>query len=180
MEQLFLRIESLDQRHPGLTPAVAISFHEAARVCLDRHHVSPVSFALDHEGDQLEALIQWETADPRCLAAHAYETKATEEGAYACALAAVEVTEGLVAVHQAERRTGCDYYIGEAGRRFDDLEDCLRLEISGLDRCNRSAVEGRLLQKIAQAQAGKSNLPALAAIVGFQAQLITTRRVWAT
>jgi hypothetical protein len=177
MGQLILPIANLDQRHPGLTPAVADCFHEAARVCLDRHHVSPASFVLNHEGDQLEAVIQWQVADQRCRAAHAYETKATEEGAYACALAAIEITERLVAVHQAESKTGADYYIGEPGRFAEDLEDCLRLEISGLDRCNQSAVELRIRQKIQQVLAGKSNLPALAGVVGFQAQLIKIRRV---
>ncbi len=177
MAQLVLPISNLDERHPGLTPAVASCYHEAARVCLDRHHSSPVLVVVDSEGNQTEALIQWNAADARCKAAHAYEMKATEEGAYACALAAVEVTQGLVAIHQAESKTGADYYMGTTEQPTEDLENSLRLEVSGIDRCNQRAVAARLEQKILQARSGKSNLPALAGVVGFEAQLIKVAKV---
>ena len=100
-----------------------------------------------------------------------------EAGAYACALAAVELSDGLVAVHRAETRTGADYYIAAAGRALEDLEDCLRLEVSGVDRGEPSAVNQRLKEKLAQAAAGASNLPAMAGVVGFRARIIQLSRV---
>jgi hypothetical protein len=177
MAQLVLPISNLDERHPGLTPAVASCYHEAARVCLDRHHSSPISIVVDSEGKQTQASIHWEAADARCKAAHAYEMKATEEGAYACALAAVELTQGLVAIHQAESKTGADYYLGTLEHPMDDLENSFRLEVSGIDRCNQRGVDTRLAQKILQARSGKSNLPALAGVVGFEALLIKVAEV---
>lgn len=180
LEQLNLPIAKLDERHPGLTPAVAESLHEAARVCLDRYHQSPASFSLHHsESAILVTPVEWEVADARCQAAHAYETKATEEGACACLLAAVEIAHGLVAVSQAEAKSGADYYIQQAGQPVVDLEECLRLEVSGIgiDGGNESAVEARLRQKLQQALSGRSNLPALAGVVGFKARLIKIRQV---
>ena len=68
--------------------------------------------------------------------------------------------------------TGADYYIAPKGTALDDLEDCLRLEVSGVDRGPESAIDRRLRTKLAQAAAGNSNLPALAGVVGFRARLI--------
>ena len=41
-----LPITNLEQRHPGLTPAIAATYLEAATVCLSRYHESPVLFEL--------------------------------------------------------------------------------------------------------------------------------------
>jgi hypothetical protein len=84
----------------------------------------------------------------------------------------VELEEGLVAVRRAETGTGADYYIGRPDQGQDDLEDCLRLEVSGTDAANRAGVAQRLRIKIEQAAGGNSNLPAKAGVVGFQARLI--------
>jgi hypothetical protein len=51
-------------------------------------------------------------------------------------------------------------------------EGYLRLEVSGIDRGTAAAVAHRLQQKIEQAAAGNSNLPAMAGVVGFLAELI--------
>jgi hypothetical protein len=60
---------------------------------------------------------------------------------------------------------------------MDDLEGCLRLEVSGTDRGTASAVARRLREKIEQTMVGKSNLPAMAGVVGFYAQLIMLQLV---
>ena len=176
MAQLALPIAELETRHPGLTRAVASTFYEAACVCLERHHNSPVTFSVFSGGAFIDALVEWAIPDARCKAAHANEIKATEEGAYACALAAVEITQGLIAIHQAETRSGADYYLGEPGNSVYDLEGSRRLEVSGVDHGNASAVDSRLRQKIDQALAGRSNLPALAGVVGFGAKLIKLQK----
>ena len=87
-------------------------------------------------------------------------------------LAAVELADDLVAVRRAETMTGADYYVAPMGNSPDDLEDCLRLEVSGVDHGPESAIGQRLRAKLAQAAAGNSNLPALACVVGFKARLI--------
>ncbi len=60
---------------------------------------------------------------------------------------------------------------------MNDLEECLRLEVSGVDAGNRRDVTTRLLQKIRQTREGKSSLPALAGVFGFNAKLLMVRDV---
>lgn len=164
-----LPLEDMADRHRGLTPAIARNYHEAATVCLDRHHTSPIRFSI-HNGDKsTEAIVKWNNVDDRTRHAWANESDATRDGAYACALAAVELTKNFVAIRRAETLTGADYYIGSPQLSFDDLENCLRLEVSGVDKGNDTVISQRLRRKVEQAAAGKSNLPAMACIVGFQA-----------
>ena len=159
-------------RHRGLTYAIAESYTEAARVCLDRHHISPVDFKIDSAGHSIDAVAEWEQTDGNTRHAWANEIDTTEAGAYACVLAASELAEGFVAVHRAETKTGADYYVAPVGSSYDDLEDCLRLEVSGIDRGSAAAVAQRLTVKLEQAAAGQSNLPAMAGVVGFRSKLI--------
>ena len=142
-----LPIHDMDLRHVGLTKAIADSYTEAATVCLDRHHDPPIEFNLDRGGSRTVAVVEWHPPDARARGAWANDTDTTEAGAYACALAAVELTNGFVAVHRAETRTGADYYVAPRGNSPDDLEDCLRLEVSGVDRGPQGAIERRLRTK---------------------------------
>jgi hypothetical protein len=102
---------------------------------------------------------------------------ATESGAYGVSLAAVEAERKLVAVRRAETLTGADWYVAPEGTTPDDLENCLRLEVSGVDSGGQSVVETRLKQKIEQARKGKSNLPAIASVVGFKERIVAIQTV---
>lgn len=167
-----LPLHDMHSRHEGLTKATADYYTEAARVCLDRHHDPPHDFTIESSDTVLSVVADWLPPDKRTKGAWANETDATEDGAYACVLAAAEVSEGLVAVHRAETHTGADWYVAPKGKSFEDLESCLRLEVSGVDHGSESAVQQRLREKLNQAAVGKSNLPALAGVVGFKAALI--------
>ncbi|MDE0034485.1 MAG: hypothetical protein OXU75_15315 [Deltaproteobacteria bacterium] len=162
----------MEQRHFGLTEAIAESYTEAASVCMDRHHKSPTDFHLDSSGARSTTVVEWQVSNARVRRAWANETDTTEAGAYACILAAVELSNGLVAVRRAETETGADYYVAPKGRTQSDLEECWRLEVSGVDRGPEDTVMQRLRTKLAQAARGHSNLPALAGVVGFRARLI--------
>jgi len=105
--------------------------------------------------------------DDTILRAWANEIDATEAGAYGIALASIEISDGLVAYARAETLTGVDYYLGPADNTLLDLENSHRLEVSGISTDNESKMIARLQRKIDQAKAGNSNLPAIAAIVGF-------------
>jgi hypothetical protein len=163
---------SLHLRHPGVTRALADSFVEAASICLHRHHASPAEYEVLSGGRRYTFVVAWAIPDERCLRAWANETDATEAGAMGVVLAAVEACFGLVAVRRAETRTGADFYIGPPGAGVDDLERCLRLEISGVDRGTAATVLRRAREKVEQAARGASNLPALVGVVGFRVRLI--------
>ena len=162
----------MEQRHFGLTKVIADSYTEAASVCMDRHHKSPTEFHLDNSEMRSVTMVEWQAPDTRIQRAWANENDTTEAGAYACILAAVELSNDLVAVRRAETQTGADYYVALKGRIPTDLEDCWRLEVSGVDHGPESTVMQRLRSKLEQAERGNSNLPAIAGVVGFNACLI--------
>lgn len=180
MEQTPLPFQNLSARHPGVTDAVGSAFAEAARVCLDRHHISPIEISIDGTEARCEAMAQWKRADERTRGAWANEIDTTEAGAYGIALAGIEIAEAMVAVRRAETRTGADYYIAPRGSSAEDLVAWLRLEVSGVDRGNDLTVKQRLREKIRQALDGDSNRPAFAAVVGFRAKLIAVARAEAS
>lgn len=163
-----MRLDDLASRHPGLSVAVAASHEEAARVCLDRHHQPPVEVKLVDAGTETQSPLNWIATNERARIAWANDVDATEAGAYAVSLAALESLRGLVALGRAETGTGADYYVGEPSSGREDLEDCLRLEVSGTDAGSPKEIERRLDAKVAQARRGHSSLPALAAVVGFR------------
>ena len=172
-----LNLDGMDQRHRGLTPPVAASYQEAASVCLSRHHTPPVTVLLSDNGHESSADLMWTAPDARTEGAWANETDATRDGAYACVIAGVEEARGLFAVRRTETGTGADYYVGPSGAGVHDLEDCIRLEISGVDAGDYRVIHTRLLGKVAQAKAGNSSLPALAGVIGFSALLLMLRDV---
>lgn len=169
-------LNGMELRHRGLTPSVAGVFHEAASVILSRYHSTPTDVTIVDNGASGPAELHWQIPTQRVLEAHNNEIDATEQGAYGCAVGAVEVSRGLFAVRRAETLTGADYCVGPQGSG-DDLEDCLRLEVSGVGKGTSKEVQARLTRKISQAKAGNSNLPAVAAVVGFAAKLIMLQDV---
>jgi hypothetical protein len=164
-------------RHPALTHFVAGSYIEAARTCLDRYHSSPKEFTVRNDGAESFTQVEWELTDSEIRSAWANEDDATRDGAYALAIAATELLRGMVAVRRAETRTGADYYISFSGVHSEDLENCFRLEVSGTCSSNKSDINRRLKIKLEQASKGNSNLPAIAAIIGFRVQLILIQTV---
>lgn len=172
-----LQLESLHERHIGLTPSLGGAFYEAASVCLDRHHLSPVEIEIACNGGSSVRLVDFRKPDVRVLNAWANDIDTTETGAYGICLAAVEGAEQLVAVRRAETLTGADWYVGPIGTEPDDLESCFRLEVSGVDAGSRAEVAARLRQKVDQTRRGASNLPAIASVVGFKERSVAIRKV---
>jgi hypothetical protein len=177
VEQAVLLLLDMAERHPGLTRPIAGAYAEAACVCLDRHHTSPINFTIATKASRINASTTWERSNNRIVGAWANETDATEFGAYGCALAAVELAEGLCAVRRAESLSGADYYVAPIDDNRDDLEACIRLEISGIDAGSQSDARRRLRQKVRQASLGRSSLPAMAIVVGFKILQILVEHV---
>ena len=167
-----LRFSDLATRHPGVSAGIGLSYEEAASVCLERHHTSPATFSIRDNATSSEADSSWMSPNDALKSAWANEIDTTEAGGYAVALAAVELTRGLVAIRRAETRTGADYYLDSVGAAPDDLETAIRLEVSGSAAATPAALETRLKQKLAQTEAGESNLPAMAVVVGFEPLLV--------
>jgi len=167
-----LRLSGLGERHPGVTNALGDAYAEAASVCLSQHHQSPIEVAAHYKKSESDCVLPWIEPTSAVLRAHSNELDATEQGAYAVSFAAVEALAGLVAVRRAETLTGADYYVAPIGTDPEDMESCLRLEVSGVGAGNETIIRARLRQKLRQTEKGRSNLPALAAVVGFRERLI--------
>ena len=168
-------LHDLHQRHPGLTPFVCASYAEAASVCLSRHHHPPVDFQVSQPSTLASREVNWVTPDDRVRRAWNNADDATRDGAYALSIAAVEVELGLLAIERAETRTGADYYMATAPAT--SLESAYRLEVSGVDHGDQNIVKKRLSEKVQQARRGSSNLPAIAAVVGFLERRIAIEEV---
>ena len=169
-----LPLDNMNQRHYALETSIAKYYLKAARVCLDRHHSSPKTFILDKDDQKYTANLEWSKANKRTRTGFANRDEATRDGAYICAIAAVELLYDMFAVSRAENLTGADYYLSNSA---DDLEASFRLEVSGIDEGNNSDIKYRLGEKIEQTRNGKSSLPAIAAVVGFKSSLIMTKVV---
>lgn len=155
----------------GLTQALAEAYREAAVVCLARNHSPPTEVEIGVDGVQTTHTLNWTLPTPQIASAWANTDDATRDGAYSVSLAALHLREGLRAIKRAERLTGADYYVAPDGVPADDLENSFRLEVSGTDG-SRSDVRQRLASKREQTKKGRSNLPALAAVVGFKEALV--------
>jgi hypothetical protein len=172
-----LVLQNLSERHPGLTPEVAGVYCQAASVCLSRHHLPPSEVAIIWGDTESVRTVEWDVPDPRTILAWANGIDATEMGAYGISLAAVEAMKGLVAIARAETLTGADYYVAPAGWDYGDLEGSFRLEISGTDLGSIAAITQRLKGKVDQAARGHSDLPAIAAVVGFRERIVAVADV---
>ena len=164
----------LHERHPGLTRAIAESYAEAAAVCLDRHHQSPVFVRVSGEQSSVEYELTWPRSTGRQVGAWANADDATRDGAYSLALGAAECHLGLVALARARTRTGADYPVGPAGSEVSpqdgelDLEAAARLEVSGIDRCDHEAdLLYRLRSKVRQTRRPRLASAAIAGVVAF-------------
>lgn len=167
-------LETLHERHWGMTEEVGRSFAQAAAVCCARHHSPPKDLRIDTpNGGALRAL-SWSVPDERTRNAWGNRDDTTRDGAYAVSLAVVEVEMKLRATARAETRTGADYYVGTGRKR--NLEKDLRLEVSGTDSDDEKEVERRIAAKIKQTEEGESNLPAVAAVVGFATGRVVVRK----
>ncbi|MBM3497079.1 MAG: hypothetical protein FJX74_00255 [Armatimonadetes bacterium] len=171
MERVSVNLVDLDRRHPGLTPSVAEAHAEAARVCLDRHHVPPVAIHVSADADPSEYRLDWEPADDQARATHANELDATRDGAYAVTFACMEHSMGLVVVGRAEHGSGADWYVAPRGLGFDEFglpnyDDhvVMALEVSGVDT---GPTGGRMREKREQLLRGAATERGVAAVVRF-------------
>lgn len=178
-----LAIAALHVRHPGVSPEVSAFYAAAAAVCLHRHHRSPAQFDIAEDGDPAASYgAAWDEPSDSQERAYANEEDTTENGAYCVALAAADAHLSLLALRRSQSRSGADYYLIPDGTAISadhelDLErpDLVRLEVSGIDEDSEQALRARLRRKLDQVARAPSDVPAIAAVVGFK----TTRVAFA-
>lgn len=167
-----LPIDTLAADHRGITSAVGDVMHEAACVCLHRHHRSPVEFEIQHPPRAEQVQVKWTDPDQRVRDAWANAVQATEWGATGVVIAALRLIAGLAVITRADTGSGADYYAAPVGATPEDLEDCLRLEISGISMGTAAEVHKRLRVKVKQLRDGRGTFPAVAGVVCFECRAI--------
>jgi hypothetical protein len=182
-EPAFPDLRSFHRGHPGLTDAIGTYYAEAARVCLSRHHMPPVSIRVEADDAPEQTYhLDWTPASREQFHAWANRDDATRDGAYCLVLAAAQTHLGLAAIGRAEARTGADYYLAPVGSSAAgadgelDFEAAVRLEVSGMDSASEAQLRRRVTQKAEQARRGQSNLPAMAGVVAFSLPRVVFRR----
>ena len=174
---LTLSLRDLAATHPGLTDPVASAYAEAAAVCLDRHHEPPTEFVATGEARHDDVLLSWDRTTTRQRLAWSNQTDVIEAGAIAVALAYVSTAHNLIAFSRARRGSGADYILTSIRAGVPDLEQRLRLEVSGSDRGREPDIERRLVQKLQQLRRGDPYTGGMAIVVGFRARTIRFARL---
>jgi len=168
----FLRCHDFHLYHPGVSPGRGASYEEAARVCFDkRYQEPPIRFAIERGPIRSSAWVAWNQADSRLRRAWRNGEEFTEHAAYGVALAVLETVYGIVAVGGTESKTGADFYVARRDAARTDAEDWLRLEVAGMGPGDYRALQTRLRKRVRQLRDGRSNLPGLVCVVGFECQV---------
>jgi hypothetical protein len=156
------------------------------RGSLDRHHAPPTTLAVTtHDARSLSYSVGWTPTGTRERAAWANDTDTTEAAAYAVVLAAAEAVYGLFAAERVVVGGGADYWVSRtplAGNSVDgqlDLEDAIRLEVSGMDKYENEANLLYRLSKKAEQIAHANSGPGLAGVVAFDLMQMRFRSVGA-
>lgn len=176
-----LEIVELHTAHPGIPASVEGFYAVAAAVCLQRHHVSPCAVGVALEDDKGAYDAAWRKPTEHELRSFQDDTDRTCFGAYTVALAAAAAHLGHKAVGRAGTSTGADWLIIPVEDEVDEwyLENprLTRLEVTGMDHADPTSERRRLQGKLRQARGGKSDLPALAAVVVFSSPTVLFARV---
>src|SRR5690349_8995415 len=95
-----------------------------AAVCMERHRGSPRMWLVQvDQNAPVDYLVTWLAPTPAQIRACANQDDATRDGAYALALAAVDIHLGYVALRRAEGRSGVDFYLIPEGAEFGESPD---------------------------------------------------------
>lgn len=99
---------------------------------------------------------------------------AVEHGAYAIALATIDIQYGLKVVQRSAKGTGFDFWVRDPSKAGLMMQGAERVEVSGILNGTKSQVTGRLNEKIKQMdQSAFMGLPGHAVVVEFGAPQIS-------
>lgn len=170
---------NIDRLHPPhlLDEAELDSLSGAARACLSKHHVPPVSFVIEADDEPFPVELAWSTPTDAQRLTAANHRESTARGACGCALAAATHARGLVAYAAAPDGSGADYRMLPAEEAPRDLENCVLLEVSGVATGGRGTVASRRNARLRRLRRIHRDdpVPALVAVIGFDSRIIELR-----
>lgn len=170
---------------PGLTPARANSFVEAAAVCFEENgHFESAQMSVavaspNRWRDRIEAEdlhLKYPRTSKQVRTTNKDLQDAAEDGACAVAISIVHRLFSLLVLERSYKGTGFDYWIGR--KETEGFQGMERLEVSGILSGNESDIKGRVKRKLEQVARGSeqnSSLPQCIVVVEFgrpQARII--------
>lgn len=174
-----MEIETIDvydlRNVSHLSTVRCADFSEAAAVCLGFHgHKSGKSLTI--EGDlQGQFELVWTEVTQKMKDSRSDMDYTVESGAYCLAMLVVEKLTNLKVTRQSQKRTGFDYWLGDADKVA--MQHKARLEVSGILKGSKGQINQRLKEKVEQTKkSDKLNLPAYVVVVEFSQPLIKIRK----
>jgi hypothetical protein len=153
------------------TRAVLTACSEAAAVMLWKFHKAPRSPGSWHHteasaqhDDPVDIALLWDVPGREVLASHGNEKDATEDGAYAIAIALADRL-GFRVIGRTHQGSGTDWLMIRKG---EPANDYYKLEVSGLARINKEKPVDRLQKKVTQGSGGDMQRPGVAVVVRFE------------
>jgi hypothetical protein len=171
-----LRLPTLRNGTPGITPDYGGCLCEAASVCLEHNeHVSGVTMSLTGAVAGTVRLDWDEVSDQarRCWADLPY---AAEHGAYGLAVLLIEALTTYTVVERSWKRTGFDFWLGPKDDPTPLFQNKARLEVSGILLGEESDIRGRIKEKLRQLSKGGVRLPGYAVVTEFSRPETRTAR----
>lgn len=155
-----------------LTPITCDNFSEAAAVCLENQQ-HPQEVIVTIEGDLTKQFkLVWKAVSQQMIDSRDDMNYTAEDGAYCLALIVMKKLANLEAFKQSRRKTGFDYWMGQANEQTG-MQRTARLEVSGILKGTKGQINERVKEKIEQTkQSDHLNIPAYVVIVEFSRPLI--------
>ena len=147
----------------SVTRPVLEAHAEAAFVMLHRYHPGPPTLGTwQRSSVTTEVTLVWETPSEAMSLTHSNHKDATEEGAYAIAIAIADAS-GFKVIGRTYQGSGADWLMIP---RTGPQDEFFKLEVSGI--AEGGTPEGRLMAKMEQGQRGDLDRPGIAVVVRFQ------------
>lgn len=160
-------LSQLHSGFPGITPVWGESLSEAARICLEAQALAgPCHYPVDGDITASHTLTWPSTTDQMRRAWNDLD-EAAEHGAYGMAALIIAEHTSYEVVERSRKGTGFDYWLGLKGEDTEMFQHTARLEVSGINRGDDSAVKARVKKKLIQTSVTDGVLPAYVIVVEF-------------
>lgn len=158
-------LRELAKGAPALTPALGEVLCEAATMCLEQVHQSPVPMKVQGSKKAVFVL-SWPAGTAQVRRSYNDLQDATRDGATGIAILLVKKTAGYTVVLRSRKGTGFDYWLGNAGDAL--FQNKARLEVSGILAGGPANIAARKKKKDVQTKrSDKLGLPAHIVVVEF-------------
>lgn len=166
-----LRLTTLSDGLPAVTPSLGTTMAEAGAICFeDQNHSNGVKLQI-HGDFSISFKVYWPKITDQMLRCWNDPQVATEHAAYGIAFLLVQSLTEYTIIRRSRKGTGFDYWLGREENEEELLfQNKARLEVSGIRKGNNNQVSSRVKKKLDQVKPTDNlGLPAYIVVVEFSA-----------